>query len=153
MNATVSTSLMYRDAPRAIDWLCNAFGFSRHAVYPDGKGGIAHAELTYGNGMIMLGSWYGATDGWEKLVAPPEAGRANTASINVIVANADEHFARATKAGATIVQPLEDKSYGGRGYGARDLEGHIWSFGTYDPWAIAQSAIAGEQRPAAKRTE
>ena len=136
MNATISTSLVYRDAPRAIDWLCNAFSFARHAVYPDAKGGIAHAELTYGNGMVMVSSWYGANDPWGKLVAPPEASRANTASINVIVADADEHHARAVKAGATIVQALEDKSYGGRGYGARDLEGHIWSFGEYDPWAV-----------------
>jgi len=134
MNATISTSLAYRDAPRAIDWLCSAFGFEKHAVYPDGKGGIAHAELTYGNGMVMLSSWYGSDNVWEKLVAPPEALRANTASINVIVTNADAHHARAVKAGAVIVQPLETKSYGGRGYGARDLEGHIWSFGEYDPW-------------------
>jgi uncharacterized glyoxalase superfamily protein PhnB len=135
MNATVSTSLVYRDAPRAIEWLCSAFGFEKHAVYPDGKGGIAHAELTYGNGMIMLSSWYGENDAWGKLVAPPDALRANTASINVIVKNAGEHHAQAVKAGAAIVQPLETKSYGGRGYGVRDLEGHIWSFGEYDPWS------------------
>ena len=135
MNATISTTLLYRDAPRAIDWLCKAFGFARHAVYPDDKGGIPHAELTYGNGMVMLSSWYGPNDLWTRMVAPPDPKRPNTASVNVIVEDAPAHYARAVDAGAEIVQPLEAKSYGGHGYGARDLEGHIWSFGEYDPWS------------------
>jgi hypothetical protein len=25
--------------------------------------------------------------------------------------------------------------YGGRGFSCRDLEGRLWNFGTYDPWA------------------
>jgi uncharacterized glyoxalase superfamily protein PhnB len=53
---TVIPALRYRDAAAAIDWLCRAFGFERHLVVPGENGGIAHAQLTMGNGMIMLGS-------------------------------------------------------------------------------------------------
>ena len=34
-----------------------------------------------------------------------------------------------------IVVEIEDASYGGRGFTCRDPEGHVWSVGTYDPWA------------------
>jgi uncharacterized glyoxalase superfamily protein PhnB len=53
--ATVIPCLRYRNAP-AIEWLCSAFGFERQAVYPNPDGTIAHAQLSFGNGMIMLGS-------------------------------------------------------------------------------------------------
>jgi len=53
----------------------------------------------------------------------------------VIVDDADKHCARAVAAGAEILLPLEDADYGGRGYSCRDPEGHVWNFGTYDPWA------------------
>lgn len=53
---TVIPCLRYRNAVGAIDWLCAAFGFEKHAVYPNDDGTIAHAQLTLGNGMIMLGS-------------------------------------------------------------------------------------------------
>jgi len=51
----------------------------------------------------------------------------------VYVADVDAHYARAKAAGAEIVMELEDTDYGSRGYSVRDLEGHLWSFGTYHP--------------------
>ena len=48
--------------------------------------------------------------------------------------NADDHYAQARAAGAEILIDIQDMDYGGRGYTCRDLEGHIWSFGTTDPW-------------------
>lgn len=54
--ATVIPCLRYRNAPVAIEWLCAAFGFEKQADYPNDDGTIAHAQLTFGNGMIMLGS-------------------------------------------------------------------------------------------------
>jgi uncharacterized glyoxalase superfamily protein PhnB len=53
--STVMPCLRYRDAKRMISWLCDAFGFRPQAVYEDGSEGVAHAQLTLGNGMIMLG--------------------------------------------------------------------------------------------------
>jgi uncharacterized glyoxalase superfamily protein PhnB len=132
----VVSSLRYQDAPKAIDWLCRAFGFERHLVVPGDADSIAHAQLTYGNGMIMLGSSGTHGGGFDELVkAPGELGGVGTQSIYVIVADPDAHLARARAAGAEIVLDIEDKDYGGRGYTCRDPEGHVWSFGDYDPWA------------------
>ena len=54
--STVIPALRYRDATAAIDFLCLAFGFEKHLVVPGDNGKIAHAQLTFGNGMIILGS-------------------------------------------------------------------------------------------------
>ncbi len=132
--ATIIPAMRYRDAPAAIEWLCKAFGFKRHAVYEDGEGGIAHAQLRYGNGMIMLGSI--RHDEWGQMLAQPdENGGRETQSAYVVVADPDAHYANALAHGATVAMPIQDNDYGGRGYGLRDSEGHLWSFGSYDPWA------------------
>lgn len=131
---TITPSLRYRDAPAMIDWLCRAFGFARHAVYPNDSGGIAHAQLTFGNGMIMLSSV--GDDAWgQRIAQPDEIGGRETQCCCLYVADCDAHYARAVAAGAGIVDPLEEKEYGGKGYSARDPEGHLWWFGSYDPWA------------------
>ena len=36
--------------------------------------------------------------------------------------------------GATIATEIKDEDYGGRDFSCYDLEGHLWSFGSYDPW-------------------
>ena len=135
--ANVITGLRYHDAPAAIDWLCRAFGFERHLVVPGEQDGvIAHAQLRFGNGMVMLGSagkHGGAFD--ELMTTPREIGGRNTQSAYVIVEDPAAHHARALAAGAEIVLPLEKKDYGGSGYSCRDLEGHVWSFGDFDPFA------------------
>jgi uncharacterized glyoxalase superfamily protein PhnB len=120
---SVIPSLRYKDARRAVEWLQEAFGFEPHVVV-DGEGDeIAHAELTYGDGMVMLGTQrddsYGSHvgQGW----------------LYVVVEDADAHYARAKAAGAEIVRELEDQDYGSRDYSARDFEGNLWSFGTYRP--------------------
>jgi uncharacterized glyoxalase superfamily protein PhnB len=127
--------LRYRDAPAAIEWLCSTFGFNKQAVYPNSDGTIAHAQLTFGNGMIMLGSAVEKATEWGKLIKQPDQiGGAETQSAYLIVADADVLYARAKAAGAEIVIDIKDEDYGGRGFSCRDIEGHLWSFGTYDPW-------------------
>ena len=130
----VISAMRYRDAARAIEWLCRAFGFERHLVVPGDQGTIAHAQLTFGNGMVMLGS--ARDDDFGRLVkVPADVGGAGTQSVYVVVADADAHYARAVAAGAAVVLDIKDEDYGGRGYSCRDPEGHLWTFGTYDPWA------------------
>lgn len=132
--ATVISCLRYRDAPTAIEWLCNTFGFEKHLVVPNEDGTIAHAQLSFGNGMIMLGSVVESEYG--RLVRQPdEIGGFETQSAYVIVADADAVYASARAAGATIAIEIKDEDYGGRGFSCRDLEGRLWNFGTYDPWA------------------
>lgn len=135
--ARMISALGYRDPNAAVDWLCRAFGFQEHAVYRDESGQVMHAELTFGNGMIMLGGNKGALG--PKMRVPSEMDGLCTQLVYVIVEDADAHHARAVAAGAEIVTALKDEDYGGRDYSCRDPEGHIWSFGTYDPWAAAKS--------------
>jgi uncharacterized glyoxalase superfamily protein PhnB len=133
--ATVIPCLRYRDAPAAIEWLCAAFGFNKQAVYPNPDGTIAHAQLTFGNGMIMLGSAVEKATEWGRLIKQPDQiGGAETQSAYLVVTDADVLYARAKAAGAEIVIDIKDEDYGGRGFSCRDIEGHLWSFGTYDPW-------------------
>ncbi len=140
--STVIPGLRYHDAPAAIEWLCQAFGFERKLVVPGAEEGtIAHAQLVFGNGMIMLGSAesHGGNE-YDKLVRPPrDLGGRCTQGAYVIVEDADKHQARAAAAGAEILLEVVDEDYGGRGYTCRDPEGHVWSFGTHDPWAAASS--------------
>jgi uncharacterized glyoxalase superfamily protein PhnB len=130
--ATVIPALQYQDAPAAIDFLCRAFGFTKNAVYEGEGGSIAHAQLTLGNGMVMLGSAKD-TDYGKLLVRPRDAGGV-TMSVYVIVDDADAHFARAKAAGAEITREPVTQDYGGRDYTCKDPEGNVWTFGTYDPW-------------------
>jgi uncharacterized glyoxalase superfamily protein PhnB len=143
-NATGSPiipSLRYRDALAAIDWLIRAFGFKKQAVYLGPDNTVQHAQLTFGNSMIMLGSVPKPGDDsnpFSKLmVQPDEVGMRETKGVYLIVADADALYAMAKAAKAEIVVDISDKPYGGRGFTCRDLEGHLWSLGSYDPWAEA----------------
>ena len=130
--ATVIPCMRYRDAPAAIEWLCSTFGFERQLVVPNEDGTIAHAQLGYGNGMIMLGSIFDTAFG-RLMKQPSEVGKAVTQSAYLVVNDADLVYGRALEAGAQIVLDIKDEDYGGRGFTCRDPEGHIWSIGTYDP--------------------
>jgi uncharacterized glyoxalase superfamily protein PhnB len=108
-------------------------GFARHAVYSNPDGTIAHAELTLGGGMIMLGSTKDDAYG-RGFKSPGEVGGVETRSAYIVVADADEVHARAQAAQAPIVRPLQNTDYGSREFSLKDPEGHTWSVGTYDPW-------------------
>ncbi|MFT4584920.1 MAG: putative glyoxalase superfamily protein PhnB [Gammaproteobacteria bacterium] len=125
--------MRYLDAALAITWLGDAFGFETHLVAEEADGCIAHAQLTLGDNMIMLGSVRdGEFDAVQK--TPKDLGGKVTMSIYVVVADVDEHFTRARAAGAEITLEPADQDYGGRLYSCFDLEGHLWNFGSYDPW-------------------
>jgi uncharacterized glyoxalase superfamily protein PhnB len=131
--ANIIPCMRYHNAPAAIEWLCNAFGFEKHLVVPGDNNTIAHAQLRFGNGMIMLGSVHDDEFG-QLMKTPRDFGGVGTQSPYVIVDDADTHYARAKAAGAKIVMDIKDEDYGGRGYSCSDIEGHLWSFGSYDPW-------------------
>ena len=134
--STIIPCLRYRNAPAAIEWLCNVLGFEKNAVYPNPDGTIAHAQLTLGGGMLMLGSVQKQDTEYGKLIKQPdEIGGFETQSPCVIVADADKVYARAMSAAAQIVIEIKDESHGGRGFACRDPEGCLWYIGTYNPWA------------------
>jgi uncharacterized glyoxalase superfamily protein PhnB len=117
-------TLRYHDAHAALDFLERAFGFERKAVHENDDGTVAHSEIVYERGMVMIGS---RKDG-DRF----ETGRA---VLYAVVDDPDAHHDRAKAAGASIVMELTDQDYGSREYAAEDPEGNIWSFGTYDPFA------------------
>lgn len=135
--SAVIPCLRYADAPKAIDFLCNAFGFARHAVYADENDPnlIHHAQLTLGDGMIMLGTERpNETAHIYNWKSPREAG-CITQSICCVVADVDAHAARAREHGAKIIRgPYDNEGYPGRAYDVLDVEGNVWNFGSYDPW-------------------
>ena len=123
----VIPTLRYRDADAAVAFLTDAFGFAEHEIFRGEDGTVVHAELRFGDGMIMLGA------------DRPQGAELNAdvggSSVYCILDEVDEHYARAVAAGATILRDLEEASYGGKGYTARDPEGNLWSFGSYRPAA------------------
>lgn len=131
--STIIPCLRYRDARTAIRWLCEAFGFTAHTVYDDEHGRVAHAQLTYGAGMVMLGEVSDNAFGVH-IAQPAEIGGRETQCPCVTVTDCKAHYQRARDAGAVIVDDYAEKDYGGAGYSCRDLEGHLWYFGSYDPW-------------------
>jgi len=121
--------LRYRDAPAAMDWLVKAFGFEEQMVVPGGNGTVAHAQLSFGPGVIMLGT---AREDELRIKSPRDLG-AVSGGIYVYVEDVEAHCARARAAGAEIVRGPENTEYGSWEYTARDLEDHLWGFGTYRP--------------------
>src|SRR5512145_372114 len=115
--ATVIPCLRYRDAPAAIEWLCSVFGFEKNLVVANEDGTIAHAQLSFGNGMIMLGSVLKNRTAFGRLMKQPdEIGGAATQSLYIVVNDADAVYARAKAAGAEIAIEIKDEDYGGRGF-------------------------------------
>ena len=130
LHPNIFPAVRYRDPEAALEFLKRAFEFQEKAVHRAEDGRIQHAELALGAGIVMFGAheeggWMGGE--------PPQA-LASTISIYAVVCDPDAHSERAKAAGAQIVRELADQPYGSREYSARDLEGNLWSFGTYDPY-------------------
>ncbi|CAM5331169.1 MULTISPECIES: VOC family protein [Streptomyces] len=123
----LSPTLLYGDAKAAVRQLTEAFGFTELAVYEGEDGKVAHAELAQGGGVVMLGS-KGTGSAFDRVMEG-----AGPAGVYVVVDDVDAHHRRAVEHGAEILMPPTDQDYGGRDYMARDLEGNVWSFGTYVP--------------------
>jgi uncharacterized glyoxalase superfamily protein PhnB len=121
---SIYPALRYRDAKAAIRFLVDAFGFTEKSVTEDPNGTIAHAELAWpGGGVIMLG---------QKRAEPSPFDTGHVVTY-LALDDPDAHHARAVKAGAEIIHELVDQDYGSREYAAVDTEGNVWSFGTYRP--------------------
>ncbi|MEV7423961.1 MULTISPECIES: VOC family protein [unclassified Streptomyces] len=124
---SIYPTLLYDDAKAAIRTLKDAFGFTEASVYEDENGTVLHAELAWGDSMVMLGS-----RGREGVFARALAG-GGPAGVYVVVADVDAHHARAAARGVEILMEPTDQDHGSRDYMARDAEGNVWSFGTYAP--------------------
>ncbi len=117
-------SVIYKDNRAALEWLQRAFGFEPSELLVDSEGRIAHAEMSYNDGVVMVGSEWAD---WTK--SPASIDGKNTQRIHVRVSrDIDQHCARARAAGAVIAMEPADQFYGERTYMAIDHEGHHWTF-------------------------
>jgi uncharacterized glyoxalase superfamily protein PhnB len=129
----ISTSIFYED-PAMLDWLVRAFGFEVRLKVEGEGGGIVHSELTFGDGLIMVGALgKAAAPPGAKWRSPKAVGGANTQSLCIYVDDVEAHYAQAKAAGAKIVRELKTSDYGAehwadQGYMAEDPEGHLWYF-------------------------
>jgi uncharacterized glyoxalase superfamily protein PhnB len=121
----VIPGLFYDDPHAALDWLAKAFGLELRMSYTDEAGRVAYAEVELGEAVVAVRQTRGHSP---HDLSPRVLGGANTAHLSVPVDDVDAHCARAGRAGARVVEPLEDKFYGLRAYTAEDCEGHRWSF-------------------------
>lgn len=119
--ARITPYLLYEDVDAAVDWLIDTFGFAEKVRMkgPDGKSN--HAEVTLGDGVVMMGN---PGPGYQN---PKQLGGA-TQLVYVYVDDVDKHHDIAKAKGAHILRELADQFYGDRTYGAEDPEGHQWSF-------------------------
>jgi uncharacterized glyoxalase superfamily protein PhnB len=130
----------------AVDWLCAAFGFEKEQVVTGDDGSVLYAKLTSGGHMVMVLPVDDSALG-QFFKQPYELGGVETQTCYVVVDDADGHYRTAKAAGASIVLDVADGDHGGRAYACRDPEGHIWSFGTYDPWQPRAAAHSTGPRP------
>lgn len=122
--ATFGSALAYKDPRAALEWLEKAFGFETTMLLTDESGNVAHSEMSYGNGYLMIGGEWAAN-----IKAPSSVGGGNTQTVHVQLAeDVDAHCERARAAGARIEMEPEDQFYGDRAYRAIDPEGHMWTF-------------------------
>ena len=127
-------SVRYRDAHAAIEWLVRVLGFHKQAVYEGADGTVMHAQLTHGMGMLMLGSVKQPGEFDHLLAQPDEVGGRETTSLCLVVGDCEAVYAAVKAVGAEIVQELKSPEYGGKAFGCRDPEGHVWWVGSYNPW-------------------
>lgn len=132
-------TLNYKAPKKAMAWLEAAFGFQEHALYEDEKGQFVHGELTLLGNMIMIGKYPSDTIWGQHLKHPQDIGHFVTQSAYVIIDDdhIDAHYDQAVSQGAKILDPLKAEDYGGKSYLCKDPEGHMWSFGSYNPWQTA----------------
>jgi uncharacterized glyoxalase superfamily protein PhnB len=122
------STLRYRDPKAAIDWLEQAFQFQRHFVAEE-AGQVVHAQMRLGGDMIMLGPDH--ADDKYGMHSPLALNGTNQCVYVALDTDIDEAADRAQSAGAKIITAPNDTPYGSREFSCQDLEGHVWSFGTY----------------------
>lgn len=129
----LSVSVYYQEAAKAIDWLCEAFGFEVRLKIEGEGGRIEHSELVFGEAVVMVGEESVQKEKDRPAKSPKAVGGINTAGIMLYIDDAEAHCERARKAGAKITYEPKVSDYGedywaDKSYQAEDPEGHRWWF-------------------------
>ena len=134
--------LRYHDAPAAIDWLRLTFGFEVKSLISNEDGSIEYAQLVYGQGMLIVTSVL-HNDGDAYMVQPEQA-RGVTQGVYLVTDEPDVLCERAKASGADVIIDIREAPYGGRSFTCRDREGHLWSFGSFNPWKDEPAKTSGD---------
>jgi uncharacterized glyoxalase superfamily protein PhnB len=124
--------LRYDDATRAVQWLCDVFGFVEHQIYKDDQQKVIHAELRFGNNILMLGPNAPTAFG-QFMRQPREVGHIETQLCFLSVDQIELFFEKCKAHKVEILMPLKKQDYGSSDFVCKDFEGHIWSIGDYQP--------------------
>lgn len=128
----IAPYLLVKGAAEFLEFLKAAFGASERIRVPNPDGSIMHAEAGLGNSVIELA----------------EASTANPArqvAVHLYVDDADATFERAIRAGATLVQAVEDMPWGDRQGTVKDKFGNRWYIGMPKGWTPGPEGIRNVQ--------
>ena len=123
---TIVPRLIYEDVSKAIDWLCDAFGFVE--ILRWGPADSPTAQLAVGEGAIFVSGPRVGHGSADRLAFRPPRPHELSHSVMVHVEDVDRHYEHARQRGARILLPLETYRFGERQYSAQDLGGHLWTF-------------------------
>ncbi len=126
--------LRYKNAKKAIEWLCESLGFKVFLEVPGEGNNVIHARLVLEENMIMIGS-LGREGKIEKSFKSPEDIGGVTQCAFLYAENPEIIYGLALKSGVGIIEHLSDFQFGGQSFSCRDLESHIWVISSHNPWA------------------
>jgi uncharacterized glyoxalase superfamily protein PhnB len=143
VGSTIIPGARYKDAPAAMEFLCSVFGFTRHAVYEGPDHTIAHAELTLGGGLFMLGSANNNSESTDNMATLEETGGRETIGLYLVVDDCEAVYKRAQAAGADITTALREPEHtpGTKEFTCKDPGGHVWWVGSYNPWDAKDAEV------------
>jgi PhnB protein len=123
---SVTPHLVCAGAAEAIDFYKKAFGATEVARLPGPDGKLMHGAVRIEGSVVML---VDENPQWGAL--GPKALKGSPVTIHVYVTDVDAFVAKAVKAGAKVVMPIDDMFWGDR-YGIiEDPFGHHWSVATH----------------------
>ena len=122
MTTTINPVVHYRDLEAGARFLVETFGFVQHETHKADDGSIQYVELSLNGAPLGLGA---TTEGSMFDTGP--------AVVYISLDEVDSMHERASAAGAEILMAPTDQDYGSRDFVAKDAEGNVWCFGTYQP--------------------
>ena len=123
---SVQPYLHVRGAAQAIDFYKEAFSATEMMRFPQPDGRIGHAELRFGDSVIML-----ADEAPERGIHSPAHWGGSAVSLMMYVEDCDAVYRRAIAAGAKSLREPADQFYGDRGAGVEDPFGFQWWISTH----------------------
>jgi PhnB protein len=122
----ITPYLVIKGAAAAIDFYKKAFGAVEVMRMPQPDGRVGHAELKFGDSMVMLADEFPEMS----VVGPKTLGNTSVALL-LYVDDVDKAVERAVSLGATIKKPVADQFYGDRSGTLEDPFGHKWTLAVH----------------------